>query len=365
MNTPLEWLIPLLVCPVCRGPLALAAAADGDGFLEHRAASCPERYPIIDGIPRLLVGPYRRRLVQDRAAWFASDVARRQFAERWSLTARDDDPVVSGFDFEWKRFSAVGRPELREVASMYFDLVPPELFDPGQTVLDAGCGAGRWTYETATRGPRVVAVDLGLSIEVANKNTLSTGRVACVQADLTDLPLRSDAADWAYCLGVIHHMVDPIAAMTSVARSVRASGLVLLYVYYALDNRGPAYRALFRASDVVRRVVSRLPRPAAFAFATAVAALLYLPLARSSALLARVGLERLGRGLPLSFYRGLSLEVMRNDSLDRFGTARERRYTRAGVAELMAAAGLVDIRVSTDPPYWHAIGTVSERRLTN
>ena len=42
-------------------------------------------------------------------------------------------------------------------------------------------------------------------------------------------------------------------------------------------------------------------------------------------LLERVGATRLSRALPLSFYRHLSFETMRNDSLDRFGTSIERR----------------------------------------
>ncbi len=364
MTAPVHWLLPLLVCPCCRGPLELSGGPE-DGFLQHSWGRCEERYPLIDGIPRLLRGAHRARLVRERASWFAADEVRRALGSRWSSeTSSWGDLVVAGFDHEWRRFPAAGRAELHVIAQQYFDVVPDRFFDGRQLVLDAGCGSGRWAYEIATRGPRVVAMDLGLSIEIAKRNTAVTGRVAWVQADLDDMPLSDGAVKWAYSLGVIHHMVDPASALSKIALTVAPGGRVLVYVYYALDDRGRTYRMLYRASDLVRRMVSRSPRWFASAFASAVAITVYLPLARASALARWLGLEGLSRALPLSFYRELSLEVMRNDSLDRFGTRVEARYTRDGLVTLMRSAGLQDISVSVGAPYWHAIGTVAGRKST-
>jgi hypothetical protein len=47
---------------------------------------------------------------------------------------------------------------------------------------------------------------------------------------------------------------------------------------------------------------------------------------------------------------------MRNDSLDRFGTGLEKRYTAAEVIRLMSDAGLQDVRLAPGPPFWHAAG---------
>ena len=47
---------------------------------------------------------------------------------------------------------------------------------------------------------------------------------------------------------------------------------------------------------------------------------------------------------------------MLNDSLDRFGTRLEKRYSRAQMLELLRGAGLHDVRVSDRPPYWHGLG---------
>jgi SAM-dependent methyltransferase len=264
--------------------------------------------------------------------------------------------VIAGFDDEWAHFRDVATADQSQVFDLYFDLVPASWFAPGLTVLDAGSGAGRWTHKVAERGPRVIAVDLGQSIEVTRANT-PPDRVGCVQADLAALPLAPDAVDWAYSLGVLHHTEAPEAGLANLVRSVRPGGVVLLYLYYALDQRGPLFRGVFQAVDLARRVISRQPRSAARAIATVIAATVYWPLARGGAIVERAGAPGLAAKLPLSFYRHLSFATMRNDSLDRFGTRLERRYTRAQVQDLMRGAGLVDVRISDSPPYWHGVGS--------
>jgi SAM-dependent methyltransferase len=296
----------------------------------------------------------RAAIVGRHRTWFERDSATRALGDAWRRHDLRSD-VVRGFDEEWRRFADVGTEDQREVFGRYFDIVPRDAYDASAVVLDAGCGAGRWAYEVAGRGPRVIALDLGLSIEVARKNTLGRN-VACVQADVRDVPLAAGSIDWAYSLGVLHHTDDPRAGLRSVTEAVRPGGLVLLYLYYALDQRGRAYRALFAGSNAVRQRLSRAPNPIKHAATTAIAASVYWPLARSAAVLEAIGQSGLAERLPLSFYRRLSFRTMRNDSLDRFGTALERRYSRDEVSELMRSAGLTQLVFSGEPPFWHATG---------
>ncbi len=323
------------------------------GFLRHDSGACGELYPVIDGIPRVLVGSARAPLAQAHATWFAVNAERRSLAARWLSDRSEGDPVVGGFDFEWSLFSRVRTDDLRQVFELYFDLVPPERFADDLVVLDAGCGAGRWACEVAARGPRVIAVDLGLSVEIARANAAELP-VACLQADLRALPLAAGSVDWAYSLGVLHHVSEPGIALHRIRRTVRPGGLVLLYLYYALGSRGIAFRSLFWIVDAVRRVTSRLPRRVALAVTVPIALFVYWPLARLSALLGRFGWRDLADALPLSFYRERSLAIMLNDSLDRFGTRLERRYTREEMLRLMREAGLDEIVFSSSWPFWHA-----------
>lgn len=356
----LAWALPLLRCPRCRGALRPLGETShlADGILACDGPSCGERYPVIAGVPRLVTGTERQRVLAKHADWFAVDRPRGELRDAWhaGTHGRSADATVSGFDFEWEHFSAAGTSELATVFEEYFDLIPGDRFASEQVVLDAGCGAGRWALEVARRGARVLAVDLGESIEIARRNTLLTGRVACVQADIRDLPLAPASVDWAYSLGVLHHLDDPSRALRHIVDPVVGQGPVLLYVYYALDHRGRLYRALFQVVGRVRRVTSALPRPLTLAFAALTAVAVYWPLARSARLAERLGRGGLAAGLPLSYYRDRSLTVMLNDSLDRFGTRIEKRFTRAEVIGLFRSCGITDVKISARPPFWHAVG---------
>lgn len=127
-------------------------------------------------------------------------------------------------------------------------------------------------------------------------------------------------------------------------------------MYYALDGRGRLFRATFTLVDGLRRVISSLPQLLLVPITTAIAGVVYLPLARLARVLEAVGLKALADRIPLRIYSALSFRTMRNDSLDRFGTKLEKRYRRDEVIGLLERAGLEDIRVSERPPYWHAVG---------
>jgi len=198
-------------------------------------------------------------------------------------------------------------------------------------------------------------MDLGLSIEVAARNTNAL-EVGCVQADIRDTPFRPGTFEFGCSLGVLHHVPETEAALGAVCRTIEPGGALLLYLYYALETRPSWYRALFRVSDGIRRALSSAPYGLTRLVTAAIAGIVYWPLARSSKLLRRAGLAVIADALPLAFYSDLSFRTMRNDSLDRFGTGLEKRYTAAELIHLMAAAGFRNVRVSAAAPFWHAIG---------
>ena len=129
---------------------------------------------------------------------------------------------------------------------------------------------------------------------------------------------------------------------------------MLIYIYYALDSKPQWYRAVWRASDVMRSGISRMPFRLKSILTEAIAAFVYWPLARAALLL-----EKAGRDVtdwPLSAYRRLSFYNMRTDALDRFGTRLEHRMSRAEILAMMQQAGLRDISFSDAAPYWCAVG---------
>jgi hypothetical protein len=127
---------------------------------------------------------------------------------------------------------------------------------------------------------------------------------------------------------------------------------LLVYVYYALDNRPFYFRALFWVVNRVRRTVSKNKNPSFRAAFTWFGALvLYLPLVVLGTLLRPVGLSH---GVPLyETYHGKGLERIRQDVYDRFFTAIEQRYSKEEIMELQDTFSKV--LISEKLPYWHFV----------
>ena len=131
----------------------------------------------------------------------------------------------------------------------------------------------------------------------------------------------------------------------------------LLYLYYALDNRSFWFRFLWKMSDFVRFFVSKLPHGLRYLVSQIIAITIYWPLARSAKIIEKFGAsESLVDTLPLSTYRNLSFYTMRTDTLDRFGTRLEQRFTKSDIKLMMEEAGLEGIVFSENNPYWVAVG---------
>jgi len=272
-----------------------------------------------------------------------------------------DADTVRSFGEEWTKFDRFDDAEIRRIGDEYFDLVDETMLGPDSTVLDLGCGTGRWTRYLAERVGTIEAVDPSDAVFAARRMTAEFSNVRVTRASLDGLPFHDGAFDFVVCLGALHHMPDTAAALERAVRALRPGGWILLYLYYALDDRGPLYRGLFRAADLLRRGVSRLPGQPKRAVSDAIAGLVYLPLVGAARGVGAVFGESLASRMPLHYYADKSWRVIRNDALDRFGTPLEQRFTISRIRSMMADAGLRDIRFSENAPYWHAVGRRSER----
>jgi len=151
----------------------------------------------------------------------------------------------------------------------------------GRSVLEVGCGAGRFTEILLAAGASVLACDLSDAIEVNARNCgPRPGYFAC-QADILHLPVAPASFDVVIALGVVQHTPSPEAAIAALAAAVRPGGQLVLDHYTVRPRDTWYFRLLGRLFPrmVVREVLVRLP-PAASSRAADALSHALLPLHR-------------------------------------------------------------------------------------
>ena len=162
----------------------------------------------------------------------------RDLAAQASARAQDGTQTRESFSYQWQEIPEgdhlIGDSEfetrMAELVSQYTDR--PSGWFAGKSVLDAGCGNGRWSYAFAKLGANVTAVDQSAS-GVANLTALLGGKYnfRATQADLLN-PLPFDATfDLVWCYGVAHHTGNTRRVVENVAAAVKPGGRLFLMIY--------------------------------------------------------------------------------------------------------------------------------------
>ena len=276
--------------------------------------------------------------------------------EFMSIKENVDQETVNGFGEEWSKFDQSELPEheLVELFESYFSIFPWDKLPENAEGFDAGCGSGRWAKLVASRVGHLHCIEPSAALEVAKKNLIRFHNCTFHSAIVNAMPIEDDAMDFGYSLGVLHHIPDTQAAFDACAKKLKPGAPFLAYLYYALNNRPSWYKIVWRVSDVLRRLISSSPHIIRYISSQIIAALVYLPLARLSAIMEKIGFNV--SNIPLNNYRNRSFYTMRTDALDRFGTKLEQRFSRDQIKVMMEKAGLERIRFSPVEPFWCVMG---------
>ena len=267
-----------------------------------------------------------------------------------------DAETVASFGDEWSRYdqSSMSYSEASEIFMAYFSIFPWDMLPSNPVGFDMGCGSGRWAKFVAPKVGRLNCIDPSSALDIARRNLIDFKNVEYIKASVSESGIPINSQDFGYSLGVLHHVPDTESAINSCVSILKSGAPLLVYLYYAFDNRGWVYRLLWRASDLVRRIICKLPSRFKHLVTDVIAAIVYFPLARLSLLLDKVGINAVS--IPLFFYRKHSFYTMRTDSRDRFGTPLEQRFTKQQIKSYMERSGLIDIKFSDNAPYWCAVG---------
>ncbi len=101
----------------------------------------------------------------------------------------------------------------------------------GKTVLEVGCGAGRFTEILVTSGALVHSVDLSEAVEANKANIGEKENYTVAQADVYNLPFPIESFDLVICLGVIQHTPNPELTFQALWAMVKSGGLMVVDHY--------------------------------------------------------------------------------------------------------------------------------------
>lgn len=200
--------IDILRCPKTQSTLTLVEGqADARGMVMEGALEAADgtRYAIVRGIPRFV----------------------------------DTEHYSHSFGVEWNRWPRlqfedqnVGRPMAGHTTNMW-EVITAARDDQiaGKTIVEFGCGPGRFLDVVRRKGGKAVGIDLSAAVEAARRNFKDDPDVLIVHGDILNPPFARDAFDGGYTIGVLHHTPDPVVGLRALVDRIKPGGWVACCVY--------------------------------------------------------------------------------------------------------------------------------------
>ncbi|MET3908976.1 SAM-dependent methyltransferase [Bradyrhizobium sp. S3.3.6] len=300
--------VGLLICISCR--IGRLAAQEN----QLQCTNCGAAFPIVRGVPRFV----------------PDDGYARSFGFQWNVHARTQLDSFTGKPISRNRLFAVSK-------------WPAEL--PGQTILEAGSGAGRFTEALTTTGATVISLDLSSAVDANFHSNGKRPNLLIAQASLLDIPVPPRSMDKVICLGVLQHTPDPAEAFLHLANCVRPGGELVLDVYAA------RLRSLLSWKYLLRPITKRMNRDRLYRLIERATPILFPVSDFLYRTLGRFGL----RVLPIVHYPelGLSPELSLRwailDTFDMYSPAHDHPQTIAAVGSWFKKVEFTDVTVEFGP----------------
>ncbi len=235
---------PQLRCPVHGARLSVVGGAARVDEARELACEGGCRFAVVGGVPRFV----------------ASDGYAASFGRQWKLFRRTQLDSHTGTNISRERLARCLGGSLEGLR--------------GRTVLEVGCGAGRFTELMLAAGARVFACDLSRAVEANYENCQHFEGYFVAQADVRRLPVEPHSFDFVVCVGVIQATPSPEETIAALARQLKPGGTLVIdqYTYAARKHWSRA---------LLRQLFIRLPPGVSMSLVFALSRAL-LPLHRMS-----------------------------------------------------------------------------------
>ena len=284
--------VELLVCPQCQASLVLKpfrVVSQSDDEIQEGLLVCSEcsrAYPVSKGIPRMLPNAFRQSRTFRRE--FSQELAELDFLEPPTEETAKFEALhrltARAFGYEWNTYKVTSRAE-DLITFFWLTGADPNLYDKfsfddvfsfypndadiqkingsqlaGKTVLDVGCGMGKYLDVVSDYAETVVGLDLSEALLRAQLTVRDRKNVHLVQGNILQPPLKPAFADFVYSVGVLHHTPNTHAAFLSAASLVAPGGRLAVWLYPREKEPNPySDRIHYIQDDLIRPITCRLP----------------------------------------------------------------------------------------------------------
>jgi SAM-dependent methyltransferase/uncharacterized protein YbaR (Trm112 family) len=271
-------LLPFLQCIYCRGgELQLTPLVQQDEHIEEgvlACAACGAVFPVAGGIPRLA------ETSAVEFDWLLKKHGCRSRQPRQACPTRTSRKTREGFNEQFRTAFHAPVQTLRGdfaardhknffLATETSATTAQSLFE-GKIFLDVGCGAGQYSYDALSFGATVISLDMNdVGLTTYHQAFRDHPSQHAIQASALKLPLKTECVDYAWSMGVLHHMDDMLQGFLEMARVLTVGGFHNVGVYYQYKH-WQYYAAL-------RKVTTHMPFFALWPWCHLVACLSYIP----------------------------------------------------------------------------------------
>jgi ubiquinone/menaquinone biosynthesis C-methylase UbiE len=318
----------LLECPSCGGHLTRAGQ-------EFMCSECKKLYPVVNEIPRF--------------------VPPKNYAD--------------SFGFQWNKFDKTqidSSVQTNRSKNRFLEetLLNSELLD-NRLVLDAGCGAGRFSEIALDLGARLVAVDFSSAVDAAQRN-LKSEKLLVVQADLSQLPIKSNSMDYIYCIGVLQHTENPEAIIIELIRCLKFNGELTLTFY-----EDSSWHVKLYSKYLVRPITKRIPQKLLFGMLVKTS-VIWFPVTSWLFKLPQP-LSRIFRFMiPIANYVEYTYHSKEDalneavlDTFDMLSPSYDRPIKKSKILKWVTASGFEMVQISHKPKFGTMRFVKNQSRLTN
>ncbi len=145
-----------------------------------------------------------------------------------------DDKLFDKWPVKYDRWfeTPIGALVKKYENELFLELLQPQ---PGESILDVGCGTGVFTLNILASGPRVTGLDISIPMLKRAEHKTEGYPFRVVAGDMSFLPFVDDCFDKVVSMTALEFIADGRAAVADLFRVTRKRGIIVVTTLNSLS----------------------------------------------------------------------------------------------------------------------------------